>query len=216
MATKHPGKWDSVVFKLDPAFTGDPNSKFDVVRTQVNAIHASIIHNPEFSGDIKWRVLFWRADLPDASTTVVKTRIWNPNYESPYFNEATARITLQNIPPWPVPGIDPLLFCSGHSFLPDGKLLVVGGHIPGVTPFAPGNRYTYIYDIYSGTEGEWLVGTAPEETPQLMTHGRWYPTVTALPNGTMLAMSGYIEVVVSGHLVINDIPAIYDPLLKHG
>ncbi|MBX7046726.1 MAG: DUF1929 domain-containing protein [Ignavibacteria bacterium] len=43
-----------------------------------------------------------------------------------------------------------------------------------------------------------------------MTHGRWYPTATALPSGKILAMSGYKEEPENGHLVINDVPAIFD------
>lgn len=57
MATKHPGKWDSVVFRIDPEPSNNPDTKFDVVRTQVNAIHASVIHSLDFPGEIKWRVL---------------------------------------------------------------------------------------------------------------------------------------------------------------
>ena len=71
------------------------------------------------------------------------------------------------------PGGD--LFCSGHTLLPDGRLLVAGGDI-GVAPFGP--RTTYIYDGAGWTRG-------PD-----MQNGRWYPTNTTLASGEVLTVSG--------------------------
>ncbi len=69
-----------------------------------------------------------------------------------------------------------LLFCAGHAFLPDGRLLVTGGHIanqhglPAATIFDPvGERWS----------------VAPD-----MGWGRWYPTSTTLPNGEVLTLAG--------------------------
>ena len=96
------------------------------------------------------------------------------------------------------------LFCSGHSFLPDGKLLVSGGHakvtstpMPGVTPTpnpsptpinysrfeGVGETHLNIYDYKTGT---W---TGPSTLPQ-MSNGRWYPYNVTLANGETLIMSG--------------------------
>ena len=69
-----------------------------------------------------------------------------------------------------------LLFCSGHDFLPDGRLLVAGGHISN----SHGLPNTNIFDPVSGS---WQTG-AP------MAKGRWYPTTTTLPSGELLALSG--------------------------
>ncbi len=72
-----------------------------------------------------------------------------------------------------------LLFCAGHTFLPDGRLLVSGGHIasdrgiPDITIFSPG-------------AGEWKTST-------LMRRGRWYPTATMLANGSVVIMAGRDE-----------------------
>ena len=71
------------------------------------------------------------------------------------------------------PGGD--LFCSGHALLPDGRLLVAGGH-GGVVQF--GTRTTYIYDVAGWTRG------------QDMQNGRWYPTNTTLASGEVLTVSG--------------------------
>ncbi len=72
------------------------------------------------------------------------------------------------------PGYD--VFCSGHSFLPDGRLFVSGGHISNNV----GLPSSTIYDPMSNT---W--------TRQLnMNQGRWYPTDQVLPNGDVLVVSG--------------------------
>ena len=68
-------------------------------------------------------------------------------------------------------------FCSGHALLPDGRLLVAGGH-SGTDNF--GLRTTYLYDFATGT---WSRGAD-------MRNGRWYPTNTTLANGELLTVSG--------------------------
>jgi hypothetical protein len=65
------------------------------------------------------------------------------------------------------------LFCSGHAVAPDGRLVAAGGHHDEVTAVHAPNP----------DAGNWLsVGH--------MTAGRWYPTCTTLPDGTVLATSG--------------------------
>jgi hypothetical protein len=71
------------------------------------------------------------------------------------------------------------LFCSGHAFLPDGRLLVAGGHLAD----GAGLDQTTVYDPVTNT---W--------TPSaVMRHGRWYPTVTSLPDGSLLVLSGHFR-----------------------
>lgn len=65
------------------------------------------------------------------------------------------------------------LFCSGHAFLPDGRILTMGGHMEGLTGV---HRYHPDDDFW--------------EHVTEMEAGRWYPTCTALPNGQVLTMSG--------------------------
>jgi hypothetical protein len=69
-----------------------------------------------------------------------------------------------------------LLFCAGHDFLPDGRLLVAGGHISDVH----GLPNTNAFDPATET---W------EALPD-MAQGRWYPTNTTLPNGEVLTVGG--------------------------
>lgn len=68
------------------------------------------------------------------------------------------------------------LFCSGQTFLADGRVLVAGGAPQFFLPS------THIFD--PGTEA-WtkLVGHD-------MNHGRWYPTLVPLSDGRVLAVSG--------------------------
>jgi len=68
------------------------------------------------------------------------------------------------------------IFCSGHTFLADGRLLVVGGATNGPR----GDPRAVLFDPSSGTWSS--VGS--------MAQGRYYPTTTVLPNGDILAVSG--------------------------
>jgi Galactose oxidase, central domain len=74
------------------------------------------------------------------------------------------------------------LFCSGHCFLPDGRLLVVGGHQAD----SDGLSQACLYDAAANT---WTP-TAPMTTPAGEEVRRWYPTATPLADGTVLVLSG--------------------------
>ncbi len=71
------------------------------------------------------------------------------------------------------------LFCAGHTFLPDGRLLVAGGHISD----GHGLPDTHIFN--------WKDRTWQTMAPML--RGRWYPTTTALPNGQVVVIAGRDE-----------------------
>ena len=79
-------------------------------------------------------------------------------------------------PPDRADGTPVNLFCSGHAFLPDGRLLVAGGHITD----GDGLDQACVYDHTTGT---WTA------LPTLRS-GRWYPTVTTLADGRALVISG--------------------------
>jgi hypothetical protein len=94
------------------------------------------------------------------------------------------------------------MFCASHTPLPDGRILVAGGHIDAYI----GERNTTIFDPATNT---WT-------DVQPMTYARWYPTVTKLPDGRMLALSGAIncpDCVTPGaaHNGIAGVPEIFDP-----
>jgi hypothetical protein len=69
-----------------------------------------------------------------------------------------------------------LLFCAGHDFLPDGRLLVTGGHISDLHGLPNAN-------VFDPVGGAWQVQPA-------MAAGRWYPTNTTLPDGEVLTLAG--------------------------
>ncbi len=80
------------------------------------------------------------------------------------------------------------LFCSGSTFLPDGKLIVLGGHGPSAYPTgalqtAYGNNHVEIYNYVTNT---WTQG--PD-----MSHGRYYGSAITLGTGQALVLAGYNE-----------------------
>jgi hypothetical protein len=89
---------------------------------------------------------------------------------------------------------DTMLFCSGHSFMADGRLLVSGGHKSD----DHGLDVTNIFDPQSET---WQSGLPK------MAKGRWYPTVTELPNGNLVTVAGR-DTTGSGQVV--QIPEVWN------
>ena len=69
-----------------------------------------------------------------------------------------------------------LLFCAGHNLLPDGRLLVAGGHL-GNSLGLPNTN------LFDPTTNSWQAGPA-------MAQGRWYPTNTTLPDGEVVTIAG--------------------------
>lgn len=146
---------------------------------------------------------------------------WTRLYE-PYTN------TISNInfevPKWPVVYTDPPyliqpseIFCSGHCALADGNLLVAGGELTrpypnAELPVAPelGLRYSFIFNTLEDTN-PWSI-TGSHSNPHIMREGRWYPTLTILKDGNILAMGGLNGFVnPDGTVSMNKIPEIYIP-----
>jgi hypothetical protein len=85
------------------------------------------------------------------------------------------------------------IFCGGQCALPDGRVLVAGGHVDSHI----GLRDTNIFDPGS---------RAWSAAPQMATP-RWYPTVTALPDGRALITAGEVNCNTCNALI----PEIYNP-----
>lgn len=70
------------------------------------------------------------------------------------------------------------VFCSAHSFLPDGRLLIAGGH-DGLDH--DGIDDTFIFNFANNT---WT------QTSEPMDVGRWYPSTLTLGNGEVVVVAG--------------------------
>ena len=86
------------------------------------------------------------------------------------------------------------LFCAGHTFLPDGRLLAMGGHID--------YNYYGAGDVNFFSEQPTL---AWQTQPNAMNAGRWYPSVISLPNREVLVVSG----TTAGTTDINPLPQVW-------
>ncbi len=86
------------------------------------------------------------------------------------------------------------LFCSGHTYLHDGRLIVMGGHI---------------LQNYYGSSDINIFNCQPSYSWKLQTEtlnaGRWYPSIVTMPSGDALVMSGSI----SGSSQPNPLPQIW-------
>jgi hypothetical protein len=158
------------------AAKGSWGPRFDLPNV---AIHAHVLPDG--------KVLLWgRRDRPDQSLDVQECTplIWDP---------ATRKVTSTPRPKL-ANGKTVNLFCSGHTFLPDGRLLVVGGHVAD----SDGVNQASLYDWRTNT---W-------EPTALMNEGRWYPTAVTLPDGSALVCSGSVK--LNGKVVINDVQQIWN------
>jgi Domain of unknown function (DUF1929)/Kelch motif len=83
----------------------------------------------------------------------------------------------------------PPLYCSGVSFLPDGRLVVAGGSL-AFTEDDPANGKGWkgldTLFIYDPATRQWSKGPT-------MQHGRWYPTQVMLSDGRTWIGGGYDE-----------------------
>jgi hypothetical protein len=125
-------------------------------------------------------------------------------------------------------------FCCGHAFLRSGnevRLLAAGGterwsfgpnpaehhrdHWPGLRDAAVYRSPNFVTPTGSGWEWEEAarMNTAPtintpHATPE-RSGGRWYPTLTTLPNGDVMALSGHPGSSTEAHN--NDLPEVFSP-----
>ena len=109
--------------------------------------------------------------------TAAAERVWDP---------VTGNLTL-------VPNPYFNLFCSGHSQLADGRILVVGGYDTGSLGAADANIFDPVTQSWSALPN--------------MAYRRWYPTSTTLPDGRALVTSGAQTCLTC----LADVPEIFDP-----
>jgi galactose oxidase-like protein/PKD domain-containing protein len=97
----------------------------------------------------------------------------NTNFQAGVFDPQTGTVSTQPV------GWD--MFCNGMVVLPDGRAFINGGTLQ-YDPFH-GELRSSVYDLTTGAFTD----------VQSMAHGRWYPTVTTLGDGTVMTFSGLSE-----------------------
>lgn len=97
----------------------------------------------------------------------------NTSYQAGLWDPATGTVTTQPVA-WD-------MFCNGMVILSDGRPFVVSGTL-AYDPFR-GYKKTAAYDPSTGQFTDL----------ESMAHGRWYPTITTLGDGTVMAFSGLNE-----------------------
>lgn len=107
------------------------------------------------------KVLAW--GKLETNGTMSMPRLWDPGNGLP----TSARMV----------ALDTMLFCSGHTLMADGRVMVSGGHKAD----DEGLDVTNIFDPVSET---WASGLPK------MAKGRWYPTVTTLADGRVITVAG--------------------------
>jgi hypothetical protein len=182
------GQWGPVQTLTVP---DDPTT--DVDETRVTPIHINLLPNG--------RLLLWGRDR-DVFGLDVSGRS-NAYVLDPFYMSLTSvRNNRTNI------------FCSGHSFLPDGRLIVTGGHdtIADRTREGIGSNHTNIFDYKTNQwEGNPIPGASPQPSPPPnMNNGRWYPYNLTLGNGETLVLSGSYLDTTQNTTQQNDIPQIRD------
>lgn len=128
-----------------------------VINLPIAPIHLHLLPNS--------KVLGWSGyTYPNLATS--EYIIWDPANPNATLSAAVPPSNINN------------LFCSGHSFLPDGRLLITGGQ--NGANLTEGIPDATIYDYKAQT---WT------RVPN-MNKGRWYPTNVSLSNGEQLTLSG--------------------------
>lgn len=133
------------------------------------------------------RILTWTLSPGGSDPTVidVDTMMWDPSSNPSTLTDGTA---IRHY----VVHYD--IFCSGHAFCPDGRLMVAGGgHV--------GTQAMWMFDFRKSRDwsvnpspNPWAQGPSMPDTPAQTSSqygvGRYYPTVRALPTGKMMVVSG--------------------------
>jgi hypothetical protein len=125
-----------------------------LVAWDIVPLHMSLLPNG--------KIFAWGKAEASVTDTMGMPRIWDP-------------ATQPSPSGLPEIHVADMLFCAGHTLMPDGRLMVAGGHYRD----AAGIKVTYFFDQNG----------APIPAPS-MAHGRWYPTLTVLSDGRVLTMAG--------------------------
>jgi len=178
-----------------------PISTGDVV-----AIHAALVATPNGDGEI----LLFGGDNHDITAAQSNQFDHTRRFNCRHPNQALLYV--------PSPPFD--VFCCGHAFLADGRLLISGGtaEFPqdaglfhGPAEHFAGHRKCAAYDPSIGaftTVADMAAGPGSGKA----TGGRWYPSLCTLGNGDVLAFQGHPGEDDARHG--NNTPERYQPFLN--
>lgn len=174
------------------------------INSEILAIHAALLPLGQ-----KGKILFFGG-----------SEHWKDQFDVPGGLDHTRLFDIDtgNVTTLPSPTTD--VFCAGHAFLADGRLIVVGGTKKYPSPFRlypkkhlhdqgyPAERACW---LYLPNQEAWEkiadLNLNPAQDPDELTGGRWYPTPVTLANGDILAMYGHTAEKDKRHL--NDTPELY-------
>jgi hypothetical protein len=165
-----------------------------IIQLPLVAVHLSVLPDR--------RVLFWGRDFAtDANGTILPT----PNGEAKQVTGKSEAYVwnLTTDERLRVANSTTNLFCSGHSFLPDGSLFVSGGHAHADYD-AVGEKQTNIFNYHNNS---WTLG--PD-----MNQARWYPYNVTLGTGEPLIMAGSYwsnPPTLPPTAAVNLVPQVYTP-----
>jgi len=180
---------DAVSQTADPSQVGQWSEKISLANVP---IHTHVLPTG--------KVLFWgrrnppgTPDFPSLNQHETHAFVWDPAIP-----QNAARPTSNQ--PADSHGNSINLFCSGHTFLADGRLLVTGGHLFD----SQGLNCSTFYDPFAD---KWSPGPT-------MNNGRWYPTAVTLPDGRAFVCSGSfptgpLEPPINAN-TINNIPQVLE------
>jgi hypothetical protein len=168
--------------------TATPAAGFDLTSWRVPSCGSGICQFPVIQ-NLAIPVTFSRVG---SSIPAVEGR-WNRAFATPLLSVHMHLLPTRQVLLWaytgesqlwdPANGFIPVtkttkIFCSGHTFLPDGRLLVAGGTA------GAGTRGLRVASVFDPSTRSW----SPIRS---MAQGRYYPTTTTLPNGEILVVSGH-------------------------
>jgi hypothetical protein len=168
--------------------------------SEILAVHAALLHTGH--------ILYFGGDEHDKghhdTAQIDATRLFD------CANLAVTRL--------PSPQTD--VFCCGHAFLPNGRLLVAGG-----TEAFPQTIETLHHESFTGSRDTWIFDPRtrawkraafmiPEPGHEAANTGggRWYPTLVTLPGGRILAVSGGTN--GTDTRLNNDVCEVFNPVPK--